>query len=222
MASFVYSLLLCFPLSHGQSSPVGCNTIELMDTVPSPKVILYKEDTGLRHSRKQLILANLSKLMNLPSLHEGNHKLYIRIWLWEDDGRYILDIGRDLPENNASVLSWTSKKVDTNEYIEIQKHWESLVPESGWGQFFQKVNYYRIRSLEGSASKKYSDHLTHSAYVQVEIEEAGHYRYYEYLEPSFYRLVDSGANSIYEFLRFFDRQMNLKVYNPPAAVFNPK
>lgn len=222
MTNLVYLLLVALPFSHWHEPLAGHDRIVLSDTIPTEKVILYTVDSSVHHSRQQLFLRNLSKVMGLPSLHDGKHELYIRIWLWEDKPPYVLNIERRGSVKVASVLSWGSKKIDTSEYIVIYKRWPSLIPNSGWDQFLNRLNNYEIRALKGGLPTEKYDHLTHSAYVQFEIEEAGHYRYYEYLEPSFYRLVDTGANKAYRFLKYFNRQMNLTVYSPPDIVYEPK
>ena len=57
------------------------------------------------------------------------------------------------------------------------------------------------------------------AYVQFEIAQLNHYRFYEYLEPSYYRYVDTGSRNVYEFLEYFNREMGVQVYNPAQNLF---
>jgi hypothetical protein len=212
---------LAFNASH--TSPVGSARAESLDTVPVEKIILYTEDLSVHHTRQQMFLGNLSKIMGLPSLHEKTDELFIRIWLWDFGEHYVIDISKNGSQYTCSALSWNSKKIDSNDYVIIHKEWPILIPKSGWNLFFKTLNKYQILKLKSGLSfEQHTGHLTQSSYVQFELEERGSYRYYEYLEPSYYRFVEKGSNKVYSFLKYFDQQMNIDAYMPPENLFERK
>lgn len=60
------------------------------------------------------------------------------------------------------------------------------------------------------------------SYVQFEIAQYNKYRYYEYLEPSYFKNIDKGSYNVYQFLNFFNKEMNVPVYRPLGYSVRPK
>lgn len=193
----------------------------IADTLPTQKMIPYKEDSSIGDDEKQLYLRNISKNLNISLLDNGMKGLYIRIWLWGyHSPNYIITIRDDSSKMLCSTISWSGKTIDSTKFILVHNEWNNLIPKSGWTNFFAKVNEYKIKTMKsGLPSNQHRGHLTRMSSVQFEIVEDGKYRYYEYLEPSYYRYVEKGSNNIYQFLKFFNREMGIEVFNPPDKLF---
>ncbi len=163
--------------------------------------------------------------MGLPDLLKWKNGLYVRIWLWDAKGNYVLNISRDGLNNSASIIQWSGKTVDNVKYIVINKEWRNLVPKAGWDNLFTLLEKYKIPDLSSGDAKRSQmpDHLTHMTYTQFEIVRSNQYRFYEYLEPAFCRYIDSGSNDIYQFLKSFNKEMNVNIYTPDDSEFiDPK
>lgn len=223
MLSCTWLFIINLGFSLCGNSPTHFAQTEVLDTIPKGKMILYKGDSNLHQLRGPLYLDNLSKLMGLNSLQGSSHKLLIRIWLWDFGEHYVIDISKESSHNSSSVLSWHSKRIDSNTYIVPDKQWPALEPKSGWDQFFNTLDKYQIRKMNSGLSFEMHDrHLTQSSYVQFEIMEKGNYRFYEYLEPSYYRFVERGSNNVYRFLKYFDQEMGVDLYMPPENLYERK
>jgi len=185
------------------------------------KKIPYYEDASVKKTRQQWFLKNLGKIMGLTFISDGKEGLYIRIWVWDSDIKYVIDISNDQLVKKCSITEFYSEKTDSSEYIVIHKEWKDLKPKSGWEKLFANVEQYQITSMKsGKIFKEQTEYdLTGGAYVQVEIAQPNQYRFYEYLNPSYYRYVNVGSNNIHKFLKYFNEQMNVKVYSPPEKIF---
>ena len=210
---YLMPLLCCAQKSNVQKKPKAA-------TIQKEKLILYHEDSSVQHTRQQLFLQNLGRIMELPTLSSGKNGLYIRVWLWNAKKKYVIDISENEPTNKCHIVEFNSKKIDSNEYIAIHHEWKNLKPKSGWSNFFSTLKKYQIVTMEsGKSAKEQRDHLTDMAYIQFEISQLGQYRFYEYLEPSYYRYVEAGAMNVYQFLNYFNKEMDLPVYKPADNAF---
>jgi hypothetical protein len=72
---------------------------------------------------------------------------------------------------------------------------------------------YRIPVLEsGTIQNREKIGVTEASYVNFEIAEPDKYRYYEYLEPSYYKEIDKNSELVYNFLKYLSDEMNIHVY----------
>ena len=188
------------------------------DSIPNDKIILYTEDS-ISKLGGEPFARNLGKLMRLPEMLDEDKKTKIRMWLWEAEKKYVVDIV-DGTLRECTVTEFNIKKKDSNNYIIIHRKLKNLQPSSGWDKFLLTLNNYEITSLKpGKTVNEYKEHLTEMSTVQFEVATFGKYRYFEYVEPSFYRYIDSGSKNIYDFLLYFNKQMDVEVYNPPKELF---
>jgi hypothetical protein len=193
----------------------------LTDTIPAERFIPYQEDPSIRDDRKSKYLSNVAKNLAISSLNDQGKGTYVRIWIWGyDSPNFVITIYKDSSNFGCQTVSWSGKQIDTARFIVIHRSWNNLVPKSGWNKFFSRLNRFGITTLQGGLSlSQHRGHLTRMSYVQFEIVENGKYRYYEYLEPSYYRYVEKGSREIYEFLKYFDREMNIDVYRTEDKFF---
>jgi hypothetical protein len=185
------------------------------DSTSKPRMIAYHEDSLVKGSRQQLYLTNVAKFMGLPSITNGSEGLYIRIWIWSHERKYVINISDNFNKNECDITEFNGTKKDDNDFLVIYREWKNLSPQSGWDNFTDTMFQFHIPDMEsGEIQNKRKEFLTEMAYVQFEIAQPGKYRFYEYLEPSFYRCVDTGSNNVYQFLNFFNKEMKIRVYNP--------
>lgn len=79
---------------------------------------------------------------------------------------------------------------------------------------------FRIPYLKsGDIQTRRPHDLTGATYIQFEIMHESKYRFYEYLEPSYYRFIDINSANVYNFLKFFDKQMEIELYDPGDQFF---
>jgi hypothetical protein len=216
MACFVFIQLvinLALPPCGNRQETFSLTSIS--DSLPKERMIRYQVDSSVHHTRQQLLLWDIAKVMGLPSISHGSAGMYIRIWLWDFGPRYVLNIIDDGTKKECSIVSWNSKIIDSVGYIVIHDEWKDLKPKSGWSHFFDSLNKFGIPTL--TSGKPYPEHkkyLTEMSYVQFEIAQPGKYRYYEYLQPDMYRKVEVGSKKVHDFLKYFNEQMNVHIYDP--------
>jgi hypothetical protein len=180
----------------------------------------FNLDSSVLEKQDQLFLQNIERNIGLPGMTNKGEGLYIRIWVWdvEKGGQsrdYIINIAKNYSNKECSVIEFTGKTIDNSDYIIIHNVWENLTPKSGWNKFFETIDKYQIPSMKsGKSYKNQTEFLTKMAYVQFEIVNRNAYRFYEYLEPSFYRHTDTGSNNVYQFLKYFNDEMKVHIYNP--------
>jgi hypothetical protein len=177
----------------------------------TPGLIRYIEDSTVKDGPKELFVQNLGKLMGLPAMGNGEESWNIRIWSGDTDTtNFVVNI-TDSSEPKAYAVKYNFKKIGGVDYISIQQRWNNLFPKSGWEDFFEKIHLYEIADLKVQNSG-YHD-LTGGAYVQFEIVRNNTYRYYRALEPSYFKYVSKSSRNIYEFLEYFNGQMNMQLYD---------
>lgn len=187
------------------------------------KLIPYSEDSIAKSSRKEPYLKNLSKLLGLPPIPDSNCNFYLRIWLWKKDLNFVVNINENESRKSCSVLKFRSIIKDSIPYIDTPYQKTNLNPESGWAIFYDTLDKYQIKHLGTGNIQKSQEPMEGMAYVQFEIQQKNNFRYFDYLEPSYYRLVDSNSNNVYRFLMFLNKELKLNVYNPNTNILlDPK
>jgi hypothetical protein len=190
-----------------------------LDTINKERVVLYQENAAIKADRTTLFLSNLSHLIGLPNIEKGKEGMYIRIWLWDSPKKYIINISKDGESNKCHIVEYNSKRKDSTEYIVIHREWE-VKPKAGWDSCWATIEKYKIPYLKTGKSYKELEHrLTEMAYVNFEIARPNQYRYYEYLQPDFYRYVDENSRIVNDFLKYLNTEMNLNVYSPSEKLY---
>jgi hypothetical protein len=167
------------------------------------KVVNIGRDTFLEKIGRQVYISPLSSDKNIKS---------IRIWIW-DLKNYVVTIVSDGKDSSCQIVSWDSLQPHSAHDPFIRKEWKNLKPESGWDNFFRQMNNYQIYQM--NPGKSYEDlptRLTEMSVVQFEIVKDGHYRMYQYYQPSFFRYVDTGSHKINDFLLFMNNEFGVPAY----------
>lgn len=182
-------------------------------------LILYIEDSSISGDRKQLFLKNFSKNLNIPLLVDTINLSYNRIWLWGGEKKYVIDIINDSLKFYCNILEFNTRNINGKQFILIHRRINNCIPKSGWRKFY-RILETSILSLEGGNEfGNQVDFPTNMSYIQFEVVAQKKYRYFEYLEPSYYRKVDNGSKNVYEFLNYFNREMNLNIYKPTKSIY---
>jgi hypothetical protein len=190
-----------------------------LDTINTERVVLYQEDSAIKADNKTLFLSNLSRLIGLPNIEKGKEGLYIRIWLWDSQKKYIINISKDGEQNKCHIVEMNSRKKDSAEYIVIHREWD-VKPKAGWDSCWATIEKFKIPYLKsGKSYREWDHHLTEMAYVDFEIARPNQYRFYDYLQPEFYREVDENSRIVNDFLKYLNAEMNLNVYVPEEKLF---
>ena len=158
-------------------------------------------------------LRHIAASFGLPELKPGFPGLYMRIWSWDyGENRYVIDIKRCRTENQCSIISFVPSGRDTNHLITIHKRF-TVKPISGWDTFFNSLKNYNIPQMNGVefVGRNKTD-MTGLEFVEFEIAERYQYRYYEFLEPYYFKNTDSVSAKICQFFTYFNREMKTQIY----------
>jgi hypothetical protein len=196
------------------------SSVLFLTTFPGSRLIKYTADSITRKSRKEPYLKNLSELMELPDIRNQSKGVAIRIWFWASKRRYVLTISDNTLRKECRIDQFNIEPLpDSTDYIVMHKPKHIKQPTSGWKIFFTTIEKYQIADFPtGKTRRELDQSLTTMAYVNFEIVKNGEYRYYEYLEPSFYRTIDKNSKTIDTFLKFLNNELNFQLYKPVKMV----
>lgn len=186
------------------------------------KEILYTEDSSTRSlGERERLLTNVGRLLELPAINNGTQGECVRIWIWGFKESYVINIKKDDLGSHCQIIEFLTERRDsTHDFILIQDEWQNLKPKAGWDIFFKRMEEYKIPFLEsGKIHLQKRGSLNHSSYVEFEIAQSNTYRFYRYLEPSYYRYVDVDSKAVYDFLQLINTEMNVKVHQFPNHLF---
>lgn len=190
------------------------------DSIPKERMIVYTVDSTSSSSSQAPFLHNFAGVLGLRPLSNITDGTAVRIWVWNPDSNYVVTIINNSLEKKSNVIEFYGKEIDKIQYIGIRNEWSDIVPKSGWKNFFYEMQRHQILTVKtGKPLEEMDDYLTHPSYIQFEIANGQNYRFYEYLDPFFYRYVDSGSNHIHEFLKYVNAEMNIPIYKPTEHLF---
>jgi hypothetical protein len=171
----------------------------------------HLKDSVIRRNRQIESLKEFAKLMKLHTMNELEGQNCIRMWVWNwmPDSIYVSDIHYGTTKNTFSIIQFGSFKKGAVEYIQIHNRFGNLKPKLGWDSLLLAIKKYQIVMLP--AGIKHTG-LTHMTPVQFEVVESGKYRFYQFYEPSYYRMVDSNANKVHSFLTNLNIQAGIEFF----------
>jgi hypothetical protein len=177
------------------------------------RMVPYVEDSLVGNSRQQLLLQNVGKCIGLHRMPYGLANLNIRIWLWDSEKSFVVDLLDSGSVKRSYIAEITSETVDGHEHIAIHREWKDQVPVSGWDSLFSTIKKYGITKLEGGKLfEQVASKPTHGAYVQFEIARPSGYHFFEYYQPDFYRAIDPDSRKVYKFLKYLNSQLGVTAY----------
>ena len=206
---------LCIILASCENVIYQIEESDLRDTIIINKVDKYREEIPITEDDEGNFEKNLGNIMGIPDVSKTTADFYLRIWFWDDDVKYVVDIERNKAKYNCVLRGFNSKKTDSGEIIITHYRINNIGSKAAWDTIFQNWPQIKLAAtIKGKKARDYSTHLTLLSEVNFEIKEGGTFLYSECLEPSFYRTIDPRAQLFYDFLKILNKQLNLQVYMP--------
>ncbi len=179
-----------------------------------PRLIPYSNDSLrkiVEEDNDSAFTNYVSVKMGLRGLSSGIKDFCVRVWLNQTDAMYVIDINNKM----AEVIKWDSFHPFFGYYIKILQEKKTSKMNSDWGELIDTLYRYQIPYLKsGDIHEKGVDFLTEMSTIQFEIVKDGIYRYYEYIEPGFYRCLDANSNNVHRFLNFLNKELEDSIYRP--------
>lgn len=152
----IFNLLVLF--CKGQQA--NNSRFSYYDSFEKREVIRWTEDSITKNNRQELHLKNIAKLMRLPQINDGKENLYLRIWIWDGERNYVINIENNVNKKACQITEFSGGQGDSSQYYIIIFHeWKNLSPKSGWVNFFNTLSKYKIAELESGTiqtREKYS------------------------------------------------------------------
>lgn len=181
-----------------------------------PRLIPYSEDSLrkiVEEDNDSAFNNYVSTKMGLRGLSSGIKDFCARIWLNEEDTMYVIDINTN--NKMAEIIKWESFHPFFGYYIKILQEKKTSKIKSDWGELIDTLYRYQIPYMKsGDIHEKGVGFLIGGVSIQFEIVEAGVYRGYEYIDPGFYRCLDTNSNNVHRFLSFLNKELQDSLYRP--------
>ena len=186
-----------------------------------PRLITYSEDSLGKIVEKDNDSAfnnYVSTKMGLRGLSSGIKDFCVRVWINHTD-RSLIDINRSNKVAEITILKWDSFHPFWGSYIKILQEKKINAIKSGWAVFFDTLYRYQIPYMKSGDIHERGIGFSQGTSIQFEIVKDGVYRFYEYIDPGYYRCLDTNSNKVYRFLRFLNRELEDSIYKPyPEAI----
>lgn len=179
------------------------------------RAALYKDNEISRDSLKTPYLENMAEILELPKIRKGT-KDQIRIWIWGDELSHAITISKMKECYGLRLTSFHSVESDTNFYMVVQFD-NILQPVSDCAGFSDSLLKFNVWNLQ--SGPRMHPGLTSYSIVQFELKKGDLYRYYDYIEPSYYRYVHATAENVYSFLKFLNREAKRELYTPHESAY---
>ncbi|HTE23246.1 hypothetical protein [Flavitalea sp.] len=208
---------LCLILSCGHPDEVPQKS-DIRDTVVRNKVMRYTEDSTGSANHESAFEQNLAKLLGLQPVTEGSKELSLRVWLWDEEVKYVINLERINADYSCDLIGFNSRQTDSGEVIIIRHQVVNVEPPSGWTTVDTELKKLEKTLLTKPYKGRPGD-LTHMSYVIFELSSNNSYSYAKYLEPSYHRFVEPDAFVVHNFLKTFNRELRLKAYLPAEKMY---
>lgn len=151
--------------------------------------------------------------MNLNNSIDQNSDLDLRIWIWDYE-KYVININMTKILKEIDLIKISFENIDSVESIAFQSIAKLELSQAGSDSLLRILNNYKIKTLKsGTTFRNQKRYLTHMRNVQVEIRDFETERFYQALEPSFYRKTDSTSKNLHSFLTFLKKIMKINFYD---------
>ena len=208
----ILSFIFCSSIVQKQYLFYNCGNQP--DSIPHNRLL---KTTQNKKAEDRQFLEDYALLLHLSPMKRESPGLHLRIWLWDFNKKYVIDLTYDSLKKGCVVIK---HKFVVKDSIESIKSLSYARPKSGWINLIEKMKVDHLFDMEtGNIQYTANKYLTHMAYYDFEISNNGYYHYYKYLEPSYYRYVDNNSKEIFNFLEFLNTQFGVKIYDPPLKLF---
>lgn len=185
-----------------------------------PRLITYSEDSLGKIVEKDNDSAfnnYVSTKMGLRGLSSGIKDFCVRVWINQEAAMYVIDI--NVNNKMVEIIKWDSFHPFFGYYIKILQEKKINAIKSGWAVFFDTLYRYQIPYMKSGDIHERGIGFSQGTSIQFEIVKDGVYRFYEYIDPGYYRCLDTNSNKVYRFLRFLNRELEDSIYRPyPEAI----
>ncbi len=217
MIKTLYSFALVCTLLF---SCVFNNNKELPDVNKSglPRLIPYSGDSLrkiVEEDNDSAFNNYISTKMGLRGLSSGIKDFCVRVWLNKADGINVIDINTNNKMAEIIIIKSTGFHAFFGYYIKILQEKKTSKIKSDWSELIDTLYRYQIPYMKnGDIHEKRVEFLIGGISIQFEIVEDGVYRGYEYIDPGFYRCLDSNSNNVHRFLSFLNKELQDSIYRP--------
>lgn len=190
------------------------------------RAALYTDNEISRDSLKTPYLENMAEILELSTIGDSRND-QIRIWIWGDELSHAITIFKMNKCYTLRLTSFHAVESDTNYYMVVRFD-DFLQPVSDCYSFSDSLLKFDVWNLQ--SGPRIHPGLTSYSIVQFELQKGEIYRYYDYIEPSYYRYVHATARNVYSLLKFLNRESRRELYAPheseykknPLSTYNAK
>lgn len=154
-----------------------------------------------------------AKQLNIPNIVVGENDSTLRIWFWQGDTISVVNLEKHGTEGLGHVVSFAESVQPPKFALAVTRCLATRTPIHGWNGLFNMLRSDNI-SLLPDAKPNYQLNygMTSGGRIYIELQQGKQYRFYSYLEPSYFQFVDSNAGKLHHFLTYLQTELSLRVY----------
>ncbi|RYE57056.1 MAG: hypothetical protein EOP48_06650 [Sphingobacteriales bacterium] len=197
----------CYP-----SSPAPAQR-NMGDTTITNRIVTFPGGAITKEDSRVVFLRNVSKAMEMSDIAETLADVNIRIWLWDEDVKYVINLEKNGPQFSCDAIGFNAINTDSGETLIIHNKVVNLQPQSGWSQISKKIApLEQVLSSEPYPGRL--GDLTGMSYVDFERYSKGTYTLTRIPEPSYHRFIYKDALTIHDFLKTINDDFHMQAYMP--------
>jgi hypothetical protein len=154
-----------------------------------------------------------AKHLHIPNIVSGENDSTLRIWFWQNDTIFVLNLEKHGPIGVGHLVSFTESGPPPKTAITISRCLTTDVPRHGWERLFDTMRFDDIALIpDGKPNYQLDYDMTSGGRIYIEYQQGVQYRFYSYLEPGYFQFVDSNAEKLHHFLIYLQNELSLSVY----------
>ncbi|HVU54631.1 MAG TPA: hypothetical protein VHD83_06225 [Puia sp.] len=154
-----------------------------------------------------------AKHLNIPNIVAGEKDSTLRIWFWQGDTVFVLNIEKRGTAGFGHLLSFSKSSPPPKFAVTITRCSATGTPCHGWERLFDTLRFDNIALMpDGKPNDQLYFDLTGGGRIYIEYQQGRQYRFCSYLEPGYYQFVDSNAAKLHHFLTYLQNEFSLRVY----------
>src|SRR5688500_14168409 len=109
MRSQIYMVALIMQVSFGCNAAKDNNREQMKaDTLQKERIIHIPNNAIAKDDSDEEYPEVTTRIIGLPVITKGTKGLYIRIWLWDGEKKYIVSISQENAVNEFDIVEWNS------------------------------------------------------------------------------------------------------------------
>jgi hypothetical protein len=154
-----------------------------------------------------------AKQLNIPNIISGEKDSTLRIWFWQCDTVFVLNLEKHGAVGSGHLISFARSRQRPRNSLTVTRCLSTDAPIHGWDELFNKLRSDNIALIpDGKPNDQLYFDLTGGGRIYIEFQQGNRYRFYSYLEPSYFQFVDSNAGKLHHFLTYLQNELSLSVY----------